>query len=323
MKKFAAVCLIITTVLTTWILPAAEPEDFIPDQSPVLFRVNAKQMLAIPDLRELISTASNDGKKAVSVIEFFEKNYNIKPETVLSGQVWGTKTGSADHDAALYVKTELKENKLAEIFAGQAEKSENFIFNTTTLAGEKIYTIAPQKKIKGEQTTLAIVYLAEDVLLLMPLTPSSAGTLIASRQGGKNPLLKSINRQVLLAVFARMDGEKEKIRLFDLQADIKNPVKRDLNLLLKLTCKSSEYALQLAMQTQFIVPGILGMLFSNDPVLTSSLVGGFKVKPDGKRVEIKFALSKSDQDKLIKYFSDPNNRQALIENSGVGPAMIN
>ncbi|MBR2357181.1 MAG: hypothetical protein IKA65_04060 [Lentisphaeria bacterium] len=323
MKKFAFFGFVLLAFLASWRSTAAEPEDFVPAQSPVLCRVDARKLLAIPELRELISSASQDGKKALSVVEYFEKNYNITPETVFAGQVWAAKTGAADTDAALYIKTALKEAKLAEIFADKAKNSKNFAFNATTLAGEKVYTIAPVNAAKEKQPPLAIVYLAEDVILFTPLTTTSAMTLTASRQGGKNPLLKLIDRRKLAAVYAQMDGEKEKIRVFDLQADVKDPVKRDLTLFLNLTCKDKEYALQTAMQMQFMVPGALGMLFGNDPLLVSSLVNGFRVKPDGKKIVIRWALSKSDQTKLIKYFADPNNRQTLINTSGIGPAVEN
>lgn len=323
MKKFAIFCFVLSAFLTTWQTAAAEPEDFVPAQSPVLCRVDAPKLFAIPELRELIGSASHDGQKALSVIEYFEKNYNITPETLFAGQVWAAKTGAADTDAALYIKTALKEAKLAEIFADKAKNSKNFAFNATTLAGEKVYTIAPANAAKEKQPPLVIVYLAEDVILFMPLTTTSAMNLTASRQGGKNPLLKLIDRGKLAAVYAKMDGEKEKIKVFDLQADVKNPVKRDLTLLLDLTCKDKEYALQMAMQMQFMVPGVLGMLFGNDPLLVSSLINGFRVKPSGKKVSIRLSLSKSDQNKLIKYFADPNNRQALINNPAIGPAAGN
>ena len=294
-----------------WYAAAAEPENFIPKQAPGVIRININRMLTSPELKEILDN-NKEIKKLVDAVNDMLKNASgskLKLSDIFSSQLWIAQTGKKQKDVTAYCKTALPEKVL------QTAVSKNPACKVVDAAGKKAFVYERAGK------NLVVLYLADDVLMLSCLSDRLPQEVTASLQGGGNPLLSTIDRQMLAAGavdMAAVTGQrKPKIRFISGKLDFNKAL--DLTSQVILHCKSSQEALKMAMQIQFAAPGFIGMFFSKDENLAAALAEGLQVTPQNDAIIIDYSLKYTDFQKAVKYMSKAENRPLLPENKGVGP----
>ena len=301
MKKIAYIFVLLTAAVLT--VAGVEVEKFIPRQAPGIARIDINRMLTSPELKTVIE--KNDKLKPLldQVCEMFKDptGQTVKSSDIFSGQLWIAQTGSSSREVTIYSQTAVKEADL------QAAASRNPGCKTVNAADRKAYVYTRS----GE--AVAIVYLAEDVLLISRLSERLVQEITASLQGGGNPLLANIDRKDLVAVAADVAAatgkRKPKVKFVNGKLNLNKGL--DLNCDLQLHCRNSKEALKQAMQIQFAVPGFIGMLFSKDEKLATTLSEGLQIIPQENVLNLNFAVKKDTLQQLVTYMSKPENRPVL------------
>lgn len=309
MKKFVQIIALLTVAV--WTAAGAEPENFIPRQAPGIIRIDINRVLTSPELKTVIDK-NNKLKSFLDQISDMLKSPSgrtFKTSELFSGQLWTAQTGSTGKEAATYSKTAVPEAEL------QAIISRNPAGKIVEAAGRKAYIYHRN----GEN--LAVVYLAEDVLLISRLSERLVQEISSSLQGGGNPLLAHIDRKALVAVaadVAAVTGKKRaKIKFINGKMDLSKSM--DLTGKVMLHCKNSNEALKTAMKIQFAIPGLIGMLFSQDEKLAAALSEALQVMPQQDKLVISYDLQQDTLQQAVKYMSKLQNLPRLPENKAVGP----
>lgn len=294
---------------------AAEPENFVPSQSKQIVRMNANSIISMPHLKNMLNMADEKCRKVFLLLDELKK-HGIEPATFFAGELWAAKTGAEDNDGVILIKTALPETKFAEFFKSQKAANRNVELAITTLAGKTIYTgrYSQVYQAAGAEPFFA-VYLAGDVIALMPLTDRSGLLLTELQQGGNNPLINVIDRKSLAALLTHAQNKKEKIRSINGKLDLTGPEKRDIAVEAVLTCKNAKTALRKAMEMQFIIPTFSGLFFGNDPQLMEELSTVMQIVPVKEQITLKLNLSKTLQDRIVQYLANPANIPSLNINS--------
>ncbi len=297
------------TVLT--LLNAAEPENFIPDQSQQLMRLNANSIVKMPWLKKWLNMADEKCRETFLVLDELQKS-GIAPTMVFAGELWAAKIGKSDKAGVILIKTALPEAKFAEFFKEQQNKNKNVDLSITTLAGQTVYIgkYAPGYKASSAEP-FAVFYLAADVLGIMPFTDESGILLTALKQGGNNVWVKNIDKKSLCAIIFNDSNRKAKIRSTTARINLAGPQQKDIEAEAVLICKNAKTAMRKAMEMQFIVPSFAGLLFGNDQKLLESLTAGFSAVPYQEKITIKINLPETLQNKIAGYLADPANVSKL------------
>ena len=293
----------------------AEPENFIPPQSPQLLRANANSIIRMEHFQQLLKQTDEKCRKVFLLLDEMKK-HNIEPAVFFAGEMWAAKTGSDDKNWVVLVKTALPEAKFAEFFKAQKASNKDVELEISTLAGKTIYT---GKYSKSYQATGAepffVVYMAEDVIAFMPLRDDSGIQLAALQQGGGNPLARTIDRKSLAALAANALKKKDKLRSIRGKLDMVGAEKLDICAEAVLTYKSASVALRKAMEMQFIIPTVAGLLFGNDQKLMEEITAVLQIVPAGEKIGLKLNITKALQDKIAGYLANPANMPELNFNS--------
>ena len=309
LKKFIQITLLLTAAVAAAV--GAEPERFIPRQSPAIVRIDLNRMVSSPALKTVMKQHTLKSQLD-QVSEMFKDPTGkaIKPGDIFSSQLWIAQTGSNSKEVTLYSQTAVPEAVLQSLI------SRNPACKTVDAAGRKAYVYTRA----GE--TAAIVYLAEDVLLISRLSKRLVQEITASLQGGGNPLLASIDRQELIAgavdLAAATGKRKPKIRFISGKINLTQT--QDLSGEVQLHCRNSKEALKQAMKIQFAVPGFIGMFFCKDEKLATALSESLQIMPQENVISINCDLKSDTIQKAAAYISNPANLPRLPVNQGVGKA---
>ena len=308
----------ILSVLFVNLLSAAEPENFIPSQSTAIFRFNAK-MLINNFLTQDPTGLASQAEEIRSNIDKFKEVTNIDPMKLLTGQVWGATVGS---DALIYAKTGISEAEFANLFnvAASSNKNAEYKLSTTTVGNKKAFVAT---KIQGgKERPVMISYLAEDVVFIAPLQNNTPLYVAASLQGGKNPLAAKIDRQALAAMAADLTKDSGNTNLPQMDmifAKLNFSKNQDIHLLADMICKNEKIANQLSFQIQMMLPGLIGMMFGQEPELAEALVKGLSVTQQDKTVHAEYKISGENLQKAAIYMAKHSSQNAMPENEGIGP----
>ncbi|MBE6403050.1 MAG: hypothetical protein E7039_04940 [Lentisphaerae bacterium] len=298
-------------LLTTAVIPGAEPENFIPEASQQVMRLNVNRVVQLPWIMNMLQKADEKCREFSLLLDELKKN-NIQATTFFAGDLWLAKTGNDDKSFVMLIKTALPEAKFAEFFNAQKVHNKNVELNVSTLNGKRIYLVkyAPAYKAT-DQTPVMATYLTSDVIALLPFTADSSIHLSGLQPGNGNRLVKNIDRKKLCAAVGHAIKKKDKIRSLNAQIDLSGTEQRDLTLNAVISFKNAKTAMRKAMEMQFIAPSFAGLLFGNDQKLMEEITGALQVVPYQEKVMLNFTLTKALQDKLATYFANPENVPAL------------
>ena len=73
------------------------------------------------------------------------------------------------------------------------------------------------------------------------------------------------------------------------------------------------------MKIQFAIPGLIGMLFSQDEKLAAALSEALQVMPQQDKLVISYDLQQDTLQQAVKYMSKLQNLPRLPDNKAVGP----
>ena len=317
MKK--SILLSAAALLMGMMLPAAEPEQFVPANSFVVTRLNAQMLMDLPLVKSNIDKAKQSAGSDLKKLQAL----GIEPEDFIAGEVWGA---SELESSAFFllIKTRIKENQFKTMLTELTGKNPGAEFNTLEIDGQKVYTVKFANQEKFENKTSAAAYLADDVILLSENTPNLAQVIRAAKAGGKNPLKEKLNRQVLLAVLgdASVLGN-DQFSMVDMQLDLIGANKNILTLAGEVTCKDVNLAQQSAMQMQFILQGIVGMIFGKDPQLSQALLQNMQIVPADKNLKFKYQLDVAVLEKVVKYLEDHAKKTSFPPTAVPAEAQVN
>ena len=159
MKK--SILLSAAALLMGMMLPAAEPEQFVPANSFVVTRLNAQMLMDLPLVKSNIDKAKQSAGSDLKKLQ----TLGIEPEDFIAGEVWGA---SELESSAFFllIKTRIKENQFKTMLTELTGKNPGAEFNTLEIDGQKVYTVKFANQEKFENKTSAAAYLADDVILL-------------------------------------------------------------------------------------------------------------------------------------------------------------
>lgn len=304
LKKFA-LYLTGLLLLAVFDLSAAQAEKFIPSSSPMVIRLDANRLLKMP-IRNMLDKKNPAIQKFITQWEQIEKSAaanGIDLQKLFADNIWIAQTGQTTQESGAYFNTLIPEQQLSAALQKEG-------FSPQDIDGRKVYM---------RQDT-AITYLTGDVILFVRNNNNLPLVLTASLQSSGNMLTKSLDCTGLLAAVCDVSKVKQaaqaakansKVQYFTARVDLtgKEPMALDIDTV--ITFRKAKDAMKSGMQIQLAVPGIVGMLLSNDDKLMTAVLENFKVMPQDKNLQISFDLSGQLIRRLIKYFENPANRPRI------------
>ena len=310
LKKIAHIIVLLMTAVLT--VAGAEPEKFIPSQTPALVRIDMNRMVSSPALNTAIEQHDTLKSRLDQVSEMFKDSTGkkIRSSDIFSSQLWIAQTGSNSREVTLYSQTAVPEADL------QALARRNSTCKIANAAGRKVYVSTQSGN------SVAVTYLAEDVLMISRWSEHLAQEITASLQSGGNPLLANIDRKDLVAFAADMTAAtgKRKPKIKFICGKMNLTKTQDLSGVVQLHCKNSKEAMKQAMKVQFVVPGFIGMFFSKDEKLAAALSESLQIMPQENVITITCDLKSDTIQALTAYISNPENLPRLPANRKVGNA---
>ena len=308
LKKLALYC---TLLLVSATVSAAAPESFIPANSPHVLRLNINRIVQLPWVRNMLGSADEKCREFFLLIDELKK-FNIQPEQFFAGEVWATQIGNNEKNFVILIKTALPEAKFAEFFNSQKNQNKNLELAVSKLEGRTIYTAKYASTYKAAgQTPVLATYMAGDVIALLPFSGESAAHINMLKADNNNELVKAVDRKKLCAMLSQAAKPKAKIRSINATAELAGAEMRDITLHAAISYKNAKTAMRKAMEMQFILPSFAGLLFGNDPQLMEEIIRALQIVPDKEKITLSFTLTKSVQDKISSYLSNPANVPSL------------
>ena len=305
MKEFFLKCTALLLLFAAVTILAAEPESFIPADSPLIMRFNANKLVQMPWWKD--AAKQNKSLKKIAVeLDRIKAESNIVPADIFAGDMWAAQVGKEDF--ITLIKTNITKSRFIQLLEQEkARKGRKAAYKSSVVGGLTVYILGKS----GEEA--ALIYVAEDVMLIFKAELVSEALIASVLDKKANPLLKSIDRKALFALYGdakkmQLPAKKSKVLRLAATAELEGASQRDLRINGKLVCRNEKIAMQLAMQAQFMYPGVVGMLFGKDEALSSSLFNSLQIVPEKNVITGVFTLSGDQQLKIVKYMSNPANR---------------
>ena len=284
-----------------WTVFAAEPEDFLPADAPVIFRVNSNQVFN--RLKDVLQNADHP------VAAELTSKFNIDVCDFFSGQVWGAVYPEKPKSTQIFIKTKLAEKSFVRSLDAASKNGQAPAIQIVKHKNRNIYIVCSNSAEK-----FAFCYLTDDVIMV-----SSYGQLdIAAPAGKRNELIKKINKDSTLALCIDMTGtpgnKKLNVQSVDMLIDLQGAAgSEEIVLHIAAQCRNRKTASQLAGMYQFALPMLVSTLLINDPELARRQAAAIKVGSKDNQMSVDYRLDRESLKNIIKYFSDPNNSKLIFQ----------
>ena len=301
MKIFFQKLIVMVLAFAAFTVLAAEPEDFLPADAPIIFRVNCNQVFN--RLKDALQNA--DHPVAVELTSQF----NIDVCDFFSGQAWGAVYPKKPKSTQIFIKTKLSEKSFAQALAAASKNGQAPAIQIVKHKNRNIYVVYSNSAEK-----FAFCYLADDVIMVCSYGQHD----IAAPAGKRNELISKINKDSTLALCIDMTGtpgnKKFNVQSVNMLIDLQGAAgSEEIALHIAAQCQDRKTASQLAGMYQFALPMLVSTLLINDPELARRQAAAIKVDCRDNQMSVDYRLDMESLKNIIKYFSDPNNSKLIFQ----------
>ena len=293
--------------LVSTVLHAADPADFIPAGMSVVSRYDCVQLKKLSWVADLVKEKFPATVKLIACFDqmsilFWNKLGNSSGKIIYAA-------GEPDEDSGIVLfNIKVPESEFVQCLKGLPASVK---YGESEIAGCKLYTFSTEN-IEG---TVALVYLAEDVVMLTLLNEDIANLILRAKKRSGNQLVKSLNNRAALSLVMQGDPDGNSPASFaDMVLNIndkQNAQQTLLNLKANVLFREKHEARNIIKTLRLAVPAAASAIFSKDPRLLGDVIAGWRVSGSGNVVNFKFSIIRQNLEKVISYLADPANREVL------------